>query len=77
MIKYVFTFAFAFMIFILFGYLVYQMRYENSFWDDMPANMLAFGDQTYGIWLLIIPIIAAILIITAWREAERKAAFNE
>lgn len=73
-LKYVFTFALGFFMFIFLGQLVYRTRYENPFWDDVPANILAFGDQMYGIWLLMIIIIPAVLIVAAWRESERKAA---
>lgn len=73
-IKFVLTFAFAFVLFILFGPLVYEAGYKNSLWNNLPTSELAFRDQTYGIWMLIIVIVAAILLITVWREAERKAA---
>lgn len=72
-IKFVMTFAFAYVLFILFGPLVYQMAY-NSSWSSLPVSEIAFRDQTYGIWVLIIVIVAAVLLVTAWREAERKAA---
>jgi len=76
-IKFVMTFAFAYVLFILFGLLVYQMGYNNSQWNMMPVSELAFRDQTYGIWVLVIVIVAAILLITAWRESERKAAQSQ
>jgi hypothetical protein len=76
-VKFVLTFALGFMIFIFLGPLVYNARYGMGLWDDLPVNIQAYGDNLYGIWILIIVILAAILLITAWREAERKAAFNE
>ena len=73
-VKFVMTFAFAYIIFIFLGPIVYQMGYSNTMWKNLPVSELAFRDQTYGIWVLVIVIVAAILLITAWREAERKAA---
>lgn len=62
------------MLFILLGPLVFDSGYKNPLWNNMPTSELAFRDQTYGIWVLVIVIVAAILLITAWREAERRAA---
>lgn len=70
-IKYVLVFFFGYMVFMLLGYLVYVTRYENPQWDTMPTNILAFGDQMYGIWILFIPIIAAIILTSAWAAADR------
>lgn len=68
------TFALAYVLFILIGPIVHEMAYSNQLWDNMPVSELAFRDQTYGIWSLVIIIIVAILLLFAWREAERKAA---
>lgn len=73
-IKFVMTFALAYVLFIFIGPIVHEMAYSNSLWDNMPVSELAFRDQTYGIWALMIVIIAAIILLFAWREAERKAA---
>lgn len=76
-VKFILTFAIGYMIFIFLGPLVYESRYGMGLWDDLPTNMQAYGDNLYGIWILMVIIIAAVILITAWREAERKAAFNE
>ena len=71
------TFAFGYVIFIFLGPVIFTARYSTGLWDKEPINIIAFGDQIYGIWLLLIPVIAAGLLLFAWREAERKAALGE
>lgn len=74
-IKYILAIFFGSIMFMFLGNIVYQTRYENSMWDDMPANILAFGDQEYGIWILygIITIIA-IVVLAVYNEANRNRA---
>lgn len=73
-IKLVFAFAFGYIIYMLLGPIVYKTRYENSQWDSMPTSVLAFGDQLYGVWILMIIIIAAIVLLASINEADRNRA---
>lgn len=73
-IKYALVFAFGYIVFMLLGLVVYKTRYANPQWDDMPTSVIAFGDQVYGIWILFIPIIAAIILLSAWAAADRSRA---
>lgn len=75
-IKYVFGFAFGYIVYMLLGPVVYKTRYENSQWDDMPTNILAFGDQMYGIWILFIIVIAAVILLASIMEADRHRALQ-
>ena len=76
-IKYFLGFAFGYILYILFGRVVYETRYENSMWDDMPANIQAWGDQVYGIWILVAVVIAAVLLLAAWSESNRRRALQQ
>lgn len=75
-IKYVFAFAFGYLVFIILGPVVYKLRYQNSQWDSMPTNILAFGDQIYGIWILFTIIIAAVILLASIMEADRNRALQ-
>jgi len=46
-------------------------------WDDMPVSVQAWGDQIYGIWLLIAIIIAAIILLATWAESDRQRAVQQ
>lgn len=70
-IKYVLAFFFAYTVFIIFGPVVFQTRYENPMWDTMPTWMNAHADQLYGVWVLFIVIIAAVIIYAGINEANR------
>ena len=69
LIKYVLGFFVGFLVFIVAGPLQYMLRYQNQMWDDMPTFMQAWGDQMYGIWVLMIIIIAAVLVVAGINEA--------
>lgn len=71
LIKYVLGFFVGFLIFIVSGPLQYLLRYQNDMWDSMPTSMQAFGDQMYGIWVLMIVIIGAVLVIAGINEANK------
>lgn len=73
-LKFVLTFALAFAMFMIATPLITDMRYNNSMWDDMPTNVLAFGDQMHGIWLLFSLVIAVMLILLLFSEANRTRA---
>lgn len=72
-IKYVLAFFFGYFVFILLGPVVFMTRdpETNPMWADMPISMLAFGDQTYGIWILFVILIAVVIIIAGIAEANR------
>jgi hypothetical protein len=70
-IKYALAFFFAYLIFITLGPVVYQTRYANSSWDALPVWMQAHGDTLYGIWILFLVIIAAVIIFAGINEARR------
>lgn len=71
LLKYVLGFFVGMMIFILAGPLEYMLRYENDMWEDMPAGMQAFGDQMYGLWIMFVVIIAAVLVVAGIAEANK------
>lgn len=71
LIKYVLGFFVGFMVFIVSGPVLYLLRYQNDMWDNMPVSMQAWGDQEYGIWILFIVIIAAVLVIAGINEANK------
>lgn len=71
LIKYVLGFFVGFLVFIVAGPLQYMLRYQNQMWDDMPTFMQAWGDQMYGIWVLMIVIIAAVLVVAGINEANK------
>ena len=71
LIKYVLAFFVGMVIFILGGPLQFMMAYENPMWDDMPVSMQAFRDQEYGIWIMFVVIIGAVIIIAGVAEANR------
>lgn len=73
-VKFIITWVFASAIFILFGPIVYYMRYDSGLWNLMPSDMLAWGDTLYLIWIANIIIVPGIIIVSAIREAERRAA---
>lgn len=73
-IKFILTWLIANAIFILLGPIVYFMRYSSGLWNLMPNDILAWGDSLYLIWVAQIIIMPAIIGISAWREAEAKAA---
>lgn len=73
-LKFIMTWVFANMIFVLFGPIEYYLRYNSGLWNLMPPSVLAWGDTLYLIWIANILIVPAIIAITAWREAENRAA---
>lgn len=73
-LKFIITWVFANGIFILMGPIVYFMRYNSGLWNNLPPDMLAWGDTLYLMWVAQIIIIPIIIAITAWREAEQRAA---
>lgn len=73
-LKFILTWLLANAIFILFGPIVYFMRYSSGLYDLMPPSVLAWADSLYLIWIANIIIIPAIIAVTAWREAENRAA---
>jgi len=76
-IKFVLSFALAYILYMIFTPIIFQTRYENSMWDDMPVSIQAWGDQIYGIWILIIIIIAGIISLAAWAESSRQRALQQ
>ena len=75
-LKFVLTFALGFGLFMLATPLITDLRYANSMWDDMPTNVLAFGDQMHGIWLLMSLVIAAMLVLLLLSEASNRRAIS-
>ena len=76
-IKFVLSFALGYIVYMIFSPIIFQTRYENSMWDDMPVSIQAWGDQIYGIWILIIIIIAGIISLVAWSESNRQRALQQ
>ena len=74
LLMYVIVFVVAYATYALFTPIMYTTRYENAMWDKMPASVIAFGDQIYGIWALIAIIIAAVILMAAWANANRARA---
>lgn len=77
LIKYVLAFFVGFFIFITAGPVMYDMRYTNSMWDDMPTDMQAYGDMQYGIWVLFIVVIVGIIVIAGINEANKNRAIDQ
>lgn len=77
LIKYVLGFFVGFLVFIVSGPVQYMLRYQNPMWDSMPTFMQAWGDQEYGIWVLFIVIIAAVLVIAGINEANKNRALEQ
>ena len=75
-LKFVLTFALGFGLFMFATPIITDLRYSNSMWDDMPTNILAFGDQIHGIWLLMSLVIAAMLVLLLLSEAANKRAIG-
>jgi len=73
-IKFVLTWAFANFLFIMLTPIIKTVRYDTGNWNLLPSDMVAWGDQLYVLWIAQLVIVPAIVIITAWREAEAKAA---
>lgn len=73
-VKFIFGFFFANVFFILLTPLVRITRYDTGQWNNVPTSVLVFGDNVYSLWLLMDLIIAGILILTVYKEAERRAA---
>jgi hypothetical protein len=73
LIKYVLAFFFGYLVFSLVAPVVFMTRdvETNPMWEGLPISMLAFGDQSYGIWILFTIIIAVVIIIAAISEANR------
>jgi len=73
LVKYVLGFFFGYIVFTLTAPVVFMTRdpATNPQWEGLPVFMLAFGDQTYGIWILFSVIIAVVIIIFGIAEANR------
>lgn len=73
LIKYVLAFFFGYFVLIVVGPVVFMTRdpETNPMWKNMPISMIAFGDQTYGIWILFVVVIAVVIIIAGIAEANR------
>ena len=75
-VKFILAVAFGYLIYYFFSPLLYQTRYENSMWEGLPTNILAYGDQIHGIWLLIGVVIIAVAVFAAYNEADRNRALS-
>lgn len=72
-IKFILTFFFLNVFFILLTPLVETTAYNNSQWNNMPATVLVFRDNIYSFWILFDLIGCGLIAVTAWREAEARA----
>ena len=75
-LMYVIVFVVAYATYALFSPIIYQTRYENPLWDTMPSSVIAFGDQIYGLWALMAIIVAAVILLAAWNNANRARAVS-
>lgn len=73
-VKFLLGFFFAYVFFILLTPIIKATRYDTGQWANMPTSVLVFGDNVYSIWILFALLIAGVLVITVYREAERRAA---
>lgn len=73
-VKFLLGFFFAYVFFILLTPLIKATRYDTGQWSNMPTSVLVFGDNVYSIWILFSLLIAGVLVLTVYREAERRAA---
>lgn len=72
-VKFLLGFFFAYVFFILLTPIIKATRYDTGQWSSMPVSVLVFGDNVYSIWILFALLIAGVLVITVYREAERRA----
>ncbi len=72
-VKFILGFFFAYVFFIILTPLIKATRYDTGQWANMPTNILVFGDNVYSIWILFSLLIGGVLILTVYREAERRA----
>lgn len=75
-VKFVLTFALGFGLFMFVTPLLTDLRYNNPLWDNMPSDVLAFGDTIHGIWLLFSLVIGAMLVLLLFSEASNKRAVS-
>ncbi len=73
-VLFVFAIVFGYLAYMLFTPILADVRYENAMWDDMPTDVLAFGDQIHGIWLMIGVVIIAIAVMTGISKAMQAGA---
>jgi type II secretory pathway component PulF len=73
LVKYVLAFFFGYLVFTVVAPVVFETRNPetNQQWQGLPVSMLAFGDQSYGIWILFAVVIAVVIIIAGIAEANR------
>jgi len=73
-VLFVFAIAFGYIAYMLFTPVIADVRYNNSMWDDMPTDVLAFGDQIHGIWLMLGVVIIAIAVMAGISKAMQAGA---
>ena len=73
-IKFVVSMFVAFLIFMFMSPILYQIRYGTpSLWANVDSSLLAIADQWYGAWLMMAVVIAAILVLWGFANANRKS----
>lgn len=73
-VLFVFAIVFGYIAYMLFTPILTEVRYSNPMWDDMPSDVLAFGDQMHSIWLMVGVVIIAIAVMTGISKAMQAGA---
>lgn len=73
-VLFVFAVVFGYLSYMLFTPIIADMRYVNSMWDDMPTDVLAFGDSIHGIWLMLGVVIIAIAVLAGISKSMQAGA---
>ena len=73
-VLFVFAIVFGYIGYMLFTPIIADVRYANPMWDDMPTDVLAFGDQIHGIWLLLGVMIITIAVMSGISKSMQAGA---
>ena len=73
-VLFVFAIVFGYLAYMLFTPILADVRYNNPMWDEMPTDVLAFGDQIHGIWLMLGVVIIAIAVMTGISKSMQAGA---
>ena len=72
-IKFVLSLFVGYLIFMFMSPILYEIRYNSpGLWANVSPSLLAIADQWYGAWLMMSVIIAAVLILWGFANANRK-----
>lgn len=67
----IFVTGFASMVFMP---MMYELAFENPYWNSAPAEQLVIRDNIYSIFLLLPAFLIGAIILWAYLNATRKTA---